>query len=401
MADISFALDAVKLRVASGMSAPSDFDQLCTVEVCPPANENVTAPQQSRLTIISPSSLVGKAPEREWIVPDWLPCGVVTGLYGDGGLGKSLLALQLQTALAIGKPWLGLSAEKVASLGVYCEDSQEELWRRQEDINSDYGIDMTALSDVHWMPRLGEDNLIMVFARNGVGEFTKFHGEILTAALDFRARHVSIDTAADTFGGNEIDRNHVRQYVSRACGSIARKINGSVMICAHPSVSGLTSGEGASGSTGWNNSFRSRLFFRAPDADKGEIPDPDARILDRKKANYAARNDQIKLRWRNGVIEPEAPPIAAGATAFGKIDIKDAFLGLLDEFSTAKRNVSADAHSRNFAPRLFGKLPRDQRHDYREADFNRAMEVLFKARAIENQEYGRRSAPRQKIGRIS
>ena len=26
---------------------------------------------------------------REWIVRDWLPCGVVTGLYGDGGLGKS------------------------------------------------------------------------------------------------------------------------------------------------------------------------------------------------------------------------------------------------------------------------------------------------------------------------
>jgi RecA-family ATPase len=295
-------------------------------------------------------------------------------------------------------PWLGLPAEKVASLGVYCEDSQEELWRRQEEINSDCGIEMAALRDVHWMPRLGEDNLTMVFARNGVGEFTKFHGEILTAALDFRAGHVSIDTAADTFGGSEIDRNHVRQYVSRARGSIAQKINGSVMVCAHPSVFGLTTGEGTSGSTGWNNSFRSRLFFRAPDAEKGEPADQDARILDRKKANYAARNEQVKLRWRNGVIDTEAP-VTPGATAVGSRAARDVFLDLLDEFDRMKRPASDNAKAGNYAPRMFGKLPRDQRRDYREADFHRAMESLFRSRVIEIIEYGKPSDMRKTIGR--
>jgi RecA-family ATPase len=348
--------------------------------------------------IVSPRDLGDNSPARAWIVPEWLPCGVVTGLYGDGGLGKSLLAQQLQTAAATGKTWLGLTVEKTASLAVYCEDSNDELWRRQRDINLDYGVSNNDLGDAHWMPRLGEDNLMMVFGRNGAGELTKFHQHILIASLDLKARLVIVDTAADVFGGNENDRNHVRQFVSRALGSIALKIGGAVLLCAHPSRTGLTSGEGDGGSTGWSNALRSRLFLRAPALDNGEIPDPNAGILQRKKANYATRNDEIKLCWRNGVIEPEAP-VSPGATAFGKIDVKDVFIGLLDEFTTAKRNVSADAHSRNFAPRLFGKLPRDQRRDFREADFNRAMETLFKSHVIENVGYGKPSDFRQKIGR--
>ena len=237
-------------------------------------------------------------------MPEWIPCGVVTGLYGDGGLGKSLLAQQLQTAIALGSAWLALPVETGATLGVYCEDSHDELWRRQTDINAEYEIDFDSLASVHWLPRLGEDNLLMTFAR-GVGELTPFHSHVLEAALDLEARLVIVDTAADTFGGNENDRSQVRQFVSRALGSIAQKINGAVLLCAHPSRSGLSSGEGDGGSTGWSNAFRSRLYLRAPDQENGEKPDPNARVLERRKANYASRNDEIRLRWRNGVIGPE------------------------------------------------------------------------------------------------
>jgi putative DNA primase/helicase len=359
--------------------------------------ETADAPETAPPEIFSPTVWLGKSPPaREWIVPSWIPCGVVTGLYGDGGLGKTLLAQQLQTSTATGKPWFGLPVDQVASLGVYCEDSRDELWRRQIDINSSYEIDHGDLADVRYMPRLGKNNILMTFSRNGVGELTRFHHHIVTAALDFKARLVVVDTAADTFGGNENDRNHVRQFISRGLGSIAQKINGAVLLCAHPSRSGLASGEGDGGSTGWSNAFRSRLYLCAPSSDAGDPPDPNARILQRRKANYAARSDEVRLRWRNGVIESDAS-MSAGATPFCQRDAKDVFLDLVAEFESTNRTVSEAKRAGNYAPRAFGRLPREQRHDYREAHFSKAMEALFASRKIENVDYGRKSDMRRKI----
>ena len=249
---------------------------------------------------------------------------------------------------------------------------------------------------MHWLPRLGEDNLMMTFGRNGIGQLTKFHEQVLTAALDLKARLVVVDTAADVFGGSENDRNQVRQFVSRALGSMAQKISGALLLCAHPSRAGLSTGEGDAGSTAWSNTLRSRMYLRAPDLEAGEPPDPNARILQRRKANYAARNDEIRLRWRNGVIGPEAPR-TPGATTFGRRDAKDVFLDLLGEFERAKRRVSEASRASNYAPKVFGRLPREQRCDYREPDFRVAMEQLFTSARIENVDYGRKSDMRRKI----
>jgi RecA-family ATPase len=307
--------------------------------------------------VVCPTIFKGRTPPpRLWIVPQWIPYGVVTGLYGDGGVGKSLMAQQLQTGTALGSVWLGLPVEGVASLGVYCEDDEKELWRRQCDINADYGVDHGALGSMHWMLRLGEDNLLMTFARNGVGQLTTFHRHVVEAARDLKARLVVIDTAADTFGGNENDRNQVRQFVQRALGQIALKIGGAVVCCAHPSRAGLSSGEGDSGSTGWSNAFRSRFYLRHPKTEPNEPPDPKARILERKKANYASRNDELKLSWRNGVIVPNEAS-AAGMTAFGKLDAKTVFLDLVREMGVRNRPISSSGRSGNYAPRQFEKLP--------------------------------------------
>src|SRR6185312_14097232 len=53
-----------------------------------------SAKTRAPLIVTSPAKLVGTPPARRWIVRDCIPCGVVTGLYGDGGIGKSLLAQQ-------------------------------------------------------------------------------------------------------------------------------------------------------------------------------------------------------------------------------------------------------------------------------------------------------------------
>lgn len=41
-------------------------------------------------------------PARSWIIPNWIPAeGEVTLFYGDGGIGKSFMAMQLQFAAAM------------------------------------------------------------------------------------------------------------------------------------------------------------------------------------------------------------------------------------------------------------------------------------------------------------
>jgi hypothetical protein len=217
----------------------------------PPRHEDYgvasSSPQeQERIPprIVRPTMFFGRTPPtRRWIVRDWIPCGAITGLYGAGGLGKSLLAQQLQTGTALGTAWLGLPVEEIVSLGVYCEDDEDELWRRQCAITADYGCDLNQrLASVHWMPRFGEDNILMTFTRSGVGQPTKFLGEVIDATLDTHARLVVIDAAADTFGGaDENNRGQARQFIQRGLGQIIvrlRKFNidGAVLCNAHPSA---------------------------------------------------------------------------------------------------------------------------------------------------------------------
>jgi RecA-family ATPase len=338
--------------------------------------------------IICPTIFIGRTPPpRRWIVPQWVPNGVVTGLYGDGGVGKTLLAQQLQTGTALGSAWLGLAVEQVASLGVYCEDGEDELWRRQCDINVAYAVDHDALALKHWMPRLGEDNILMSFGRNGVGQLTTFHRQVGEAALDLKCRLVIIDTAADSFGGNENDRGQVRQYVQRALGAIALKIEGSVVCCAHPSRTGLSSGSGDSGSTGWSNAFRSRAYLNRPEAEDGENVDTNARIITRKKANFAGIGETIKLHWRDGVIVPDQ----LSTSSYFRRSAEDVFLTLLDAMTAEGQKVSPKSRASNYAPAIFLQRPKADRSDYQRADFERAMQALLKNGKIKIVPYGPKS----------
>ena len=80
------------------------------VDLPPPQGEDdygflAPAPDNEELPprVISPTIFFRTdPPPRRWIVRDWIPYGGVTGLYGDGGIGKTLLAQQLQSGTALG-----------------------------------------------------------------------------------------------------------------------------------------------------------------------------------------------------------------------------------------------------------------------------------------------------------
>jgi RecA-family ATPase len=348
------------------------------------------------LAPINPAMLAGRpVPPRQWLVPEWVPMARATGLYGSGGEGKTRLAQQLATAGAIGAHWLGLSARRCNSLLVYCEDDFDEMHRRQEEINQHYGCGFANLGAMRWLPRLGGDNALMSFDA-GRALLSAFFNEVLRVALEHRAQLIVVDTLADVFSGNENDRGQARAFVQAALGYLARETQGAVIALAHPSRTGVNSGSGESGSTAWIGAFRSQLYLSSPKADGEEHPDPDARLLTRKKSNAARRDETIELRWHDGVFIRTGPP----TRTLGSIERRNCeavFLDLLDKVNAEGQPVSSNTKSGNYVARLFARRPDQDR--FKRADFERAMQTLFVAGEIRNEPYGGKGDERFRIVR--
>ncbi|PWC26962.1 AAA family ATPase [Teichococcus aestuarii] len=278
--------------------------------------------------IIDPRTWLSEPPERRWAVEGWIPRSVVTGLYGDGGLGKSLLAQQLCTSMALGKSWLGLNVTPGVALGIFCEDSEDELHRRQWAINAHLNASPADLSRLRYLARLGRDNALMTFDGSDVGTSTPFCEEIHNLCADLKPTLLVLDTIADIYPANENDRGKVRQFVQTVLGGFAREHDCAVLVLGHPSVSGMQNGSGQSGSTAWNNTMRSRFYLARPTEEDAE---PNARVLSRKKANYAPRDAELQLTWRDGVID------LTGANSFTKPDPAswEAIEAMFDELDRA------------------------------------------------------------------
>ncbi len=241
-----------------------------------------------------------QAPPINWLVDGAFIKGTVGILAGDGGLGKSLLLQQLQTACALGVPWLGMPTEKCDSLALYCEDDEHELHRRQERINDHYHCRMEQLSGVHIESRPGRDCVLMAFRQwGGDGKKTVMFDQLAHAAVERKVKILILDTVADVFSGNEVDRNQPRTFI-RALRQLALRLGGVVILTQHPSNEGMSSGTGRSGSTGWHNSVRSRLYLTKP---KGtDEVQTDERLLRTMKQNAGKFGGKMSVTWKNGVF---------------------------------------------------------------------------------------------------
>jgi RecA-family ATPase len=359
--------------------------------------DDLSRPDPESLVSIDPATLHGlPVPQRQWLVPDWIPMARATSLYGSGGEGKTLLAQMLATACAIDDAkWLGLRVRRCNSVLQFCEDDLEEMHRRQEDINKHYGCTFADLGAMRWLPRLGEDNVLMTFD-NGRAHRTPLLEQLLAIVKEHAAGLVITDTLADIFSGNESDRGQARLFAQSALGYIARETGAASLTLAHPSLTGMANGSTGSGSTGWKGTFRSQLYLEPPEPEEGEPPDADIRVLRRAKANYARRDETIEIRWKDGVFVP----VNIQTGIFGSIARSTArrvFLDMIDQTTAEKRPVCSNSRAGNYAPKLFAKRP--GREGFRRADFERAMEELFADGELTNASYGRPSDPRYRIAR--
>jgi RecA-family ATPase len=307
------------------------------------------------LDIVDPVRFEGlPLPRRQWLWEDWIPLRAVTALYGDGGTGKSLLAQQLMTTCATGQPFLGHEVARCRVLGVFCEDDDDELQRRQASVNDGMGLGFADLENMRWVSRVGRDNLLMTFGADGRGEATPFFFQIESAAKELGAQLIIVDTAADTFAGNENIRPQVRQFINLLT-RLAQSADAAVILLAHPSQTGKTTGSGEGGSTAWNNSVRSRLYLKRPEAPAGETIDADKRILTRVKANYAAIGVELILRYEGGAFTNEVDDEGMEGDGVSRVprhrDAETVFMQGMNEL--LEKNLRCNVHKgqANYAPK--------------------------------------------------
>ncbi len=337
------------------------------------------------------SELLGKAvPSRNWLVPDLVPSRTVTLLGGDGGTGKSLLALQLAYAVATGTGWLGRSVSGGSALFISAEDDEAELHRRIFDVVEAADGKFEDLDRLTLRSLAGEDALLAGLDRNsGALSPSSLFAELDKRLTDDAPALLVLDTLADLFPGNENDRAQARQFIGLLRG-LAIRHDCAVVLLAHPSLSGLNSGSGTSGSTGWNNSVRSRLYLERVIQD-GYEANPDARMLSTKKANYGRTGGEIAVTWRDGVFVADAPEtgfdrMAAGAKA------ERVFLKLLRLLAEQGRRVNTGG-GQTYAPTVFSNHPEAEGLNKRA--FRTAMEALLAAHKIRLAEDGPPSKRRQ------
>lgn len=305
---------------------------------------------------ISASSLKEKAvPPREWLVPQLIPANTVTLLSGDGGTGKSLLALQLAVSVGTGVwPWLNRQPEQGVALYVGAEDDIDEMHRRLSEFVLQGKCTFDEIDNVKLCSLADQDALLSVLEpKTNVLYPSPLFTQIVQAIDQLQPSVVVLDTLADLFPGDENNRALARQFIAqlrKVC--VTKRVT--IVLLSHPSLSGMASGTGTSGNTAWNNSVRSRLYMTRI-KDDGYEADKSLRKLEVMKSNYGETGIEIVVKYDGGVFEAQEE--AAGLDKMALENKADrVFIKLLRECRDANMELSDKAGSK-YAPTIFASLP--------------------------------------------
>lgn len=323
------------------------------------------------LETFSVADFAGKpVPEQEFLDGrQMFPARNVTLLQGDGGTGKSLLAMQLCMAVVGRSTWLGISVRHGKALYVSAEDDKTQNHIRAAGIAAAEDLDLAAMSGLRITCLAGEDATLATEDRKGRLSVTSLFKRLELTLANLKPQIVVLDNLADVFGGNEISRSQAKQFIGMLRG-LAIRFDCCILLLGHPSLTGLNSGSGTSGTTAWSNSVRSRLYLYKPT----ENADEKVRVLEMMKSNYGPRGDPINLKWNMGRYICTDEPERAGSD-IGKADRAErVFMKLMRVGLEHGQTFSPSISARTYPPTLFAGS--NEREGVNKREFERAMHVL-------------------------
>ena len=331
-----------------------------------------------------------RPPLRQWALHERIPLMQAALFSGEGGGGKSNSWLQECYAHTIGHDWLGMLPEPGGAWFVECEDDEKELHRRARCIADYYQtpISEAIKGGLRLISFAGHDAVLATASKSGKIEPTPLYKALLEEAGDVKPKMIGISSSANVFAGSENDRSQVQQFVGMLT-RIAIVANGAVNLISHPSLTGINSDTGLSGTTQWHNAVRARFYMRSVNPERGEQPDSDLRELVFKKNNYGPIAHSIVLRYQRGLFLP-VPGVSSLNRAASEQIADGVFLDLLKRFTKANRNVS-DRVGPGYAPAQFAREDEAKRAALNSKSLEAAMRRLFKVEKIENEPYGRPS----------
>jgi len=322
-------------------------------------------------------------PERKWAIRDRVPLNQAGLFSGEGGTGKSIIEMMKDVAHVAGKDWLGSMPEPGPAFYIGAEDDEDEIHIRLAAIAQHYGVTFQELTEGGLYVRclLGEDaTLCAADGKSGKVEVTGLYRQLYQAAGDIKPKSISIDTLSRAFAGNEIDRVQVYAFASHM-QALAKVAGGAVTVLSHPSLAGMASGSGISGSTAWHAAFRFRQYLYGIKEEDGEQPDNDLRQLEFKKNQYGPMSEPILLRYQRGLFLPEG-----GVSNLDKLarasKVEGIFLRGLGQLIQQGRDASPAGSSPSFGPTLIAALPGVAKERIRKKELVGGMNRLLDANKI-------------------
>jgi RecA-family ATPase len=290
-------------------------------------------------------------PPMRWLATNRIPADDVTILSGDGGGGKTTIAMQLAVSIACDLgDWLGTTCEAGPVIFFSGEEPENEIRRRLARVCDSRGLCSDDITNLHFHFAEPDECILGNGKPSSPITPTPLFESLFEAARQIRPVLMIVDSNAATLGGNYLDRVHARTFVSMF-RRICREVDCAVVLLDHPSLSGMTNGTGRAGNMDWQNAVRSFSYLRSVDNGDGTK----GRELEIMKTNYGPPGEKVKLRWQDGCYVMEGTlrsPKAAAAER--KVD--DLFLRLLAERNAQGRWVTT-SKATGFAPKELAAMP--------------------------------------------